>query len=106
MPETEIIDIIKKYMLLLNEADIPVEKAFLFGSYLHNKANEDSDIDVMLVSEKFDSDGLDSKIKAWSITRKVDTRIEPYTIGLNKFFSDLSSPLLQLVKKEGFEIKI
>jgi hypothetical protein len=38
------------------------------------------------------------------LTGQIDTRIEPYTVGLKKFLSDDVSPLLQIVKHEGIEI--
>ena len=60
----------------------------------------------MLVSKLFDASDADANIKAWSFTRKIDTRIEPYTVGLQQFLTDDVSPLLQIVKQEGIEIKI
>ncbi|MFH0865737.1 MAG: hypothetical protein V1904_06055 [Bacteroidota bacterium] len=45
------------------------------------------------------------RAKAWTLTENVDVRIEPYTIGLQKFLNDDVSPLLQIIRKEGLEIK-
>ena len=33
---------------------MPVEKAYLYGSYARGEENEESDIDILLVSELFD----------------------------------------------------
>jgi predicted nucleotidyltransferase len=104
MAQIEIIDLVRKYILLLNAAGIPVVKAFLYGSYARNEAHPDSDIDVMVISPAFDTHDDKIKAKAWLLTEKVDLRIEPYTIGVNKYLSDDISPLLQIVKKEGLEI--
>lgn len=106
MAQSEVIELLKQYCLLLNTSGIPVEKAFLYGSYARGEATPDSDIDVMLVSKMFDSEDADANIKAWSFTRKINTHIEPYTVGLQKFLTDDISPLLQIVKKEGIEIKL
>ncbi len=38
------------------------------------------------------------------LTRKVDLRIEPFSIGAKRFFSDDDSALVDQVKKEGIEI--
>ena len=84
---------------------LEVQKAFLYGSYARGEATEDSDIDIMLISSIFDKNDMDARIKAWSLTRQVDIRIEPYTVGLQKFLTDEVSPLLQIVKQEGIEIK-
>ena len=105
MLEKQIIDIVKAYVSALNKSGISVQKAFLYGSYARGEATEDSDIDIMLISSIFDKNDMDARIKAWSLTRQVDIRIEPYTVGLQKFLTDEVSPLLQIVKQEGIEIK-
>ena len=104
MAQVEIIDLVRKYILLLNTSGIPVVKAFLYGSYSRNESQPDSDIDVMIISPVFDIHDDKIRAKAWLLTEKVDVRIEPYTVGVKKFLSDDISPLLQLVKKEGVEI--
>ncbi len=106
MSKKEAIKLLKQYCALLNKSGIPIEKAFLYGSYVYDKADPDSDIDIMLVSKMFDSDDAEANIKAWSFTRKIDSRIEPYTVGTNQFQTDDISPLLQIVKKDGIEIKL
>ena len=106
MAQSEIIELLKKYCTLLNISGIRVEKAFLYGSYARGEAGPDSDIDVMLVSESFDNNDPEANIKAWSFTRKVDTRIEPYTVGLHQFLNDEVSPLLQMVKQDGIEVEL
>lgn len=106
MATDEVIEIIKQYCILLNASGIPLQKAFLYGSYARGEQNPDSDIDVMLVSKKFDESDSQAGIKAWSLTRKINTRIEPYTVGMHKFLTDDVSPLLQIVKKEGIEIEL
>ena len=51
MAKREVIEILKKYICLLKTEGTPVEKAFLYGSYLSNTATDDSDIDLMLITE-------------------------------------------------------
>ena len=104
MSQEEIVAILRRYIQLLNESGLSIEKAFLYGSYATNQATQESDIDVLLVSKSFDKPGIETKTLVWSLTRKIDTRIEPYTIGISKFFSDDISPLLQIVRREGIEI--
>lgn len=106
MAQREVIEVVKKYIKLLNSSGILVQKAYLFGSYAKQEASSESDIDVMLVSRAEEDPSIDVKTKAWALTRKIDTRIEPYIVGLTRFTSDEFSPLLQIVKKEGMEIMI
>lgn len=104
MSQREVIEKLRKYCVLLNSSGITVEKAFLYGSWARGTALADSDIDVMIVSSQFDSDDHSVKAKAWRMTEKIDLKIEPYTVGLNKFMNDKVSPLVQLVREHGVEI--
>jgi len=104
MAQSDVIKLLQLYVHILNEAGLRIQKAFLYGSFARNQANADSDIDIMLVSELFDTNDVKTKAKAWQLTRKVDLRIEPFTIGSKRFFSDDDSALVDQVKKEGIEI--
>jgi len=78
-------------------------KAYLYGSHLYNTATKDSDIDLMIVTDKEYDDYLVGKI--WSLTKKVNSKIEPFLIGSNRFNSNDDSPLVDLAKRTGLEIK-
>lgn len=103
MAKNEVIIILKKYLNLLKENGISVDKAFLYGSYSIDKQNNDSDIDVMIVikNKNFDFDFLSGKI--WSLTRKINTKIEPYIVD-NIQFKKAYSPLIEKIKKDGIII--
>ena len=102
MAKSEVIKILKEYIYLLRAEGISVDKAFLYGSYLSNTAINDSDIDLLIVMENESDDYLAGKI--WSLTQKVNSRIEPYLVGRNRFYNNDSSPLIDLVKNTGLEI--
>ena len=104
MATKEVIEILKKYVLLLNTEGISVYKAYLFGSYSTNTASDTSDIDVMIVSDNYDENDDEASGKIWKLTRKVNTKIEPFLIGKNKFNNDNSSPLISMIKTHGIEI--
>jgi len=101
MAKREIVEILKEYIFVLRSEGITIDKAYLYGSYLSNKATEESDIDIMLVTENED-DYLTGKI--WSLTRKVNSKIEPYPVGKDRFNNNMDSPLIELVKKTGLQI--
>ena len=105
MVRREVIDIIKRYIQNLNISGIPVNKVFLYGSYARNEATEESDIDVLLISDVFDTTDDRILAKPWSLSLRVDHRIEPYPVGTKQFLSDDVSPLIEIVKQEGIEIK-
>jgi len=104
MAKKEIVILIKELLKCLLQEGIPIEKVYLYGSYARGEENEESDIDVLLVSEAFDKNDDRTVGKTWRISRSIDTRIEPYTVGKKRFINDELSPLLQVVKEEGLEI--
>ena len=106
MATTEVIELLKKYILLLNSNGIIVYKAILFGSYSTNTATDASDIDVMIVSEKYDETDDEVAGKIWKLTRLVSTKIEPFLIGKNKYNSDDNSPLIEQIKRHGIELSL
>lgn len=104
MAKNEVIELLKKYILLLNAEGISVYKAYLFGSYSTDTASDLSDIDVMIVSDKYDESDDVAAGKIWKLTRKINTKIEPFLIGMNKYRDDSSSPLVNMIKTTGTEI--
>ena len=104
MARSEVIELLKKYILLLNTEGISVNKAFLFGSYSTDTASESSDIDVMIVSDNYDENDDVTIGKLWLLTRRISTKIEPFLIGGKKFKEEDSSPLINMIKKHGIEI--
>ncbi|GAI21677.1 unnamed protein product, partial [marine sediment metagenome] len=86
MASKEIIGKVKKYIEILNQSGLKIDKAFLYGSTARNEEGRDSDIDVMLVSRDFDDKSDDQTIGLiWRLTRRVDSRIEPFAVGLKRF---------------------
>lgn len=104
MAKREVIDILKKYVGLLKSEGIAVEKAFLFGSYSLDRETDDSDIDLMIVTNDNDADNDFIAGKMWQLTRKINTKIEPFLVGRNRFNNNHHSPLIDLIKEKGIEI--
>jgi predicted nucleotidyltransferase len=102
MAKNEVIAILRSYIYLLRAEGISVDKAFLYGSYLSNSATNDSDIDLLIVTEDGNDDYLAGKI--WNLTKKVNSRIEPFLVTTDRFYSNDNSPLVDLVKRTGLEI--
>ncbi|HLN72012.1 MAG TPA: nucleotidyltransferase domain-containing protein [Prolixibacteraceae bacterium] len=102
MAKAEVIELLKRYIFLLRAEGISVDKAYLYGSYLNNTATNESDIDLMIVTDNDTDDYLTGKI--WNLTKKVNSRIEPYLVSGRRFYSKENSPLIDLVKRTGLEI--
>jgi hypothetical protein len=56
---------------------------------------------LLIVSSDFDNPEQSTIGLVWRLTRLINSRIEPYLVGLNKFENDDISPILQIVRKEG-----
>ena len=105
MAKKKIINKAIQYIKILNNEGILIEKAYLYGSAAKEDETYESDIDLMLVSSQFDQNNDLLFGKIWSLTKKVDSRIEPYIIGQKKFENDEISPIIQKVKDQGIELK-
>jgi predicted nucleotidyltransferase len=77
-----IIEKVKDYQSLVKQSSfpMPIEAVYLFGSYAKGTAHKYSDIDVALVVNHFDGDFFEVIPPIWSLTRKVDSRIEPVVV--------------------------
>ncbi len=84
----QIREVIKKYILTLEENHIHVLRAVLFGSYAEGRANEWSDIDIALVSESFDGDRFDDRSKIRRITLSVSSDLSPLPFRPEDFISE------------------
>ncbi len=103
MAENQIIELVREYLRQLASAGVRVDRAFLYGSYANGNSGNESDIDLLIVSESAENDSDRAAIIAWKLTRKTDTRIEPYLVSPKKFHENFS-PLILAVKKNGIEI--
>jgi len=106
MSQIDAINIARIYLSVLYEAGIVIDKAYLYGSYARNEATDDSDIDLLLVSKQFDTDDDYVLSTPWLYCTKVDHRIEPLSVGLKKFAADDASPIFEIIRQTGIEIKI
>ncbi len=74
---TELLEKVRKYLLLVEERGIPVRSAYIFGSFADRKENENSDIDLAIFSEKFQGIRILDREMLIGISRLVDIRISP-----------------------------
>ena len=106
MAQREVIDILKKYLLALQLKGLAISEARLYGSYVRNEANNESDIDVLLLSDNVNFNDDKNTGIIWTTAFAVDPRIEPYGVSKKKFIEDDYLPLFENVKSEGIEIKV
>ena len=94
---------INKYIELLNQANITVEKAYLFGSFARGNADEYSDINVAIISDRFSGVRFDDRRMIVPLRRSIDNRIE--AIPFRKEAFNTADPLAAEILTNGVEIK-
>lgn len=95
-------NIIDKYILVLEENNIHVMKAVLFGSYAGGRANDWSDIDIALVSDSFDGDRFDDRSKIRKITLSVSSDLSPLPFCPEDFIPE--NPFVKEIIENGIRI--
>jgi len=85
MVEKQIGKIVKDFIKAVKERNIIVEAAFLFGSYAENRANNDSDIDIAIVSPDFGKDFFEESALLKKISLKIDFDISPRAYSLEEY---------------------
>jgi predicted nucleotidyltransferase len=106
MVEKTVIEIVKRYLASLPAVGIHACRAVLFGSYVRGKANEYSDIDLVVIAPEFDGSREISLIKALWRATVTDSRIEPIPCGEQEWETDGSRPILEIARREGIIITV
>ena len=97
----EIMESIEKYIEKIRKY-YEIEAIILFGSYAKGTENEDSDIDIAVISSDFKNiiqDGADLIGFTW----KIDTRIEPHPISTEDY-ENIATPLVQEIINTGIKV--
>lgn len=97
----EIMESIEKYIEKISQY-YKIEAIILFGSYAKGTENEDSDIDIAVISSDFKNiiqDGADLIGFTW----KIDTRIEPHPIRTEDY-KNVATPFVQEVINTGIKV--
>ena len=98
----EIADIVDKYIAIVKE-NYDVVAIILFGSYAKGTENEDSDIDIAVVTDDIKTDKFDEEVNLTLLRRKIDSRIEPHIIKVEDYEND-ETPFIVEVKNTGIKV--
>lgn len=85
MSRDTVLKIATDYVDNLKKNGISVSKAYLFGSYAKNSADESSDIDVCIVSPSLGKDLIDEMMELGRYSLSIDARIEPHPMSVVDF---------------------
>ena len=99
--DNKIMKSIKKYIEKISQY-YKIEAIILFGSYAKGTENEDSDIDIAIISSDF-NDIIEDGAKLIGMTWKIDTRIEPHPITIEDY-KMVSNPFIREVVDTGIKV--
>ena len=106
MVDKSIVNAVKNYLEVVNEY-IPVHQGVIFGSHAAGRADYWSDIDLLVISKRFDHESAREDINLlWRIAARADNRIEPIPVGLRQFENDDSSAILEIARREGQVVEV
>jgi len=90
---------VSQYLSLLETKNIHILQVHLFGSYAKNTADEWSDIDLALVTERFVGDSFDFRFMLTKLARSIDPDIEPHPYLIEEF--NESNPVAGEILRNG-----
>jgi len=106
MAEKSIIEGVRRYIKALDDHGVSVRFVVLYGSQAAGAAGRWSDIDVLVVSPRFDSARRRSDIELlWRVAARVDSRIEPVPCGEQQWYEDDSSTIIEIARRHGERIE-
>ena len=97
----EIMESIKRHIEKISQF-YNIEAIILFGSYAKGTENENSDIDIVIISSDFD-DIIEDGANLIGYTWKIDTRIEPHPVK-KEDYENISTPFVQEIINTGIKV--
>jgi uncharacterized protein len=77
--QSDINNLVSKFVLLVAD-EFPIKSVYLFGSYAKGEAKEYSDIDLAVVSDKFEGSRFfdKEKLNKYILKTSIDLEIHPF----------------------------
>lgn len=101
--DREIMDIVNKYVKVIL-AHYEVKAIILFGSYAKGTNNENSDIDIAIITDDLKcNDAFDEQLNLKKLRRNIDYRIEPHLIQVADY-DNMETPFVQEVINTGIKV--
>lgn len=104
--KNEIRKIIYQYITLLKQDNLRISKVLLYGSYAKNRATNDSDIDLCIISPDFGKNKAKEMSYLLKKAYKINLLLEPIPLSPTDWEENDYLPLIAEIKKHGIEINI
>jgi predicted nucleotidyltransferase len=98
----EIVTSVRQYLRALAGEGIQAAFGVVYGSQATGRAHEWSDIDLVVVSPRFDGRKRRRDIeRLWTLTASTDCRIEPVACGEREWAENDTRPIIEIARQEG-----
>ena len=102
MLDPAVVTSVRKYLQTLESRGIPSAFGVVFGSVVTGRTHPWSDIDLIVVSPRFDREYGSSELDAlWETAGRVDNRIEPIPCGEAQWALDDERAIIEIARREG-----
>ena len=107
MLDASVVTVVRKYLRTLQQHGVVVRFGVVFGSQVTGTTNTWSDIDVLVVSPRFDTT-YDHRIVdlLWRVSARVDSRIEPIPCGERQWEEDDASAIVEIARRHGERVPV
>ena len=107
MLDETIVKTVQRYLEALRERGFDIRFGVVFGSYATGRADDWSDIDLLVVSPRFDDMANRADINTlWRTTIHIDSRIEPIACGEKRWIEDDSSAIVEIARRYGQKVNL
>ncbi|MBI2876277.1 MAG: nucleotidyltransferase domain-containing protein [Candidatus Tectomicrobia bacterium] len=107
MVDPSVVTAVRNYLRTLQGHGIVVSFGVVFGSWATEKADEWSDIDLLVVSPNFDGPRNRQDVDLlWRLAARCDSRIEPIPCGERQWEEDDSSAIVEIARREGKPVSL
>jgi predicted nucleotidyltransferase len=105
MVDRSTVIIVQRYLRTLREHGVAVGFGVVFGSQASGTAHEWSDIDVVVVSPRFDVRRERKDVDLlWRVAARTDSRIEPVPCGERQWEESGESAIIEIARRQGERI--
>jgi len=102
MLDEAIVTTVQRYLHTLQNNGVTVRFGIVFGSQVTGKADEWSDIDLLVVSPRFDEYYPHQDVDLlWRLAARSDSRIEPMPCGERQWQEDDSNAIIEIARRQG-----
>lgn len=107
MVNESVVNGVRKYLRALQDQGIAIKFGVIFGSQATGKTDEWSDIDLLVISSRFDNQrNRDDLNLLWRLAARTDNRIEPIPCGERQWLEDDASAIIEIARREGEKVTL